>query len=272
MNITYVKTTEDRLNSVPVIDGQEIYASDTSNRYSDFNGLRRRNVFGSEIEAIVNEYGAKNLVPNTASSDTINGVTFTVNADGSVTANGTATDNAFLNLSNKDFGNEAIGTYLNMPKEANGFIISDGIVSEHEQFYGIGYDPNNNNVIFILIMSGYTANNLTFYPMIRDARIKDSTYVPYAMTNAELTESTLKYVKVSKSSFTWDTSTLTFKCPNPPSEVVKNKGFVVKPLNGMAIMGGYYSTISGYLYVFGWIPSNAQSVNDEYDFDCYILI
>ena len=40
----------------------------------------------------------KNLLNNTAKSKTENGVTFTVNADGSVTVNGTATDQAILVL------------------------------------------------------------------------------------------------------------------------------------------------------------------------------
>lgn len=54
----------------------------------------------------------KNLLPNTATSQTINGVTFTVNADGSITAKGAASSRADLFLIN--YGDErpiSSGTY-----------------------------------------------------------------------------------------------------------------------------------------------------------------
>lgn len=180
MDITYVKTTEDRLNSVPVIDGQEIYASDTSNRYSDFNGLRRRNVFGSEIDAITNVYGSKNLLQNNRTSGSWNGVTFTVNANGSVTINGTASQDIWFILSYQDFGADDINTWSQ--PQANGYILSNGGVDVPMQYEG------NTKKTYILTLNGKTFNNITVYPMIRDARITDPTYVPYAMTNAELTK------------------------------------------------------------------------------------
>ena len=41
---------------------------------------------------------------------------------------------------------------------------------------------------------GTVVNNEECYPMIRDARITDPTYVPYAMTNRELTEYTKRTI------------------------------------------------------------------------------
>lgn len=148
----------------------------------------------SAIEAIVNEYGAKNLLPNNATSQTINGVTFTVNADGSITANGTATNDVYSYLIENisiPSGKEVIVTGCPSGGSVETFYMTT--MNQQQQWsdaadYGDG-DSTSNGVIkvSIVIRNGYTANNLTFYPMIRDARIKDPTYVPYAMTNEQLT-------------------------------------------------------------------------------------
>jgi hypothetical protein len=44
---------------------------------------------------------------------------------------------------------------------------------------GIQFNTNVPTYCEIRIASGYTCNNLTFYPMIRKADIKDDTYEPY---------------------------------------------------------------------------------------------
>lgn len=54
MEITYVKTQKSNLNNVPLIDGQTVHVSDSNEQYLDFNGVRKRNVFGDEIEAVKN--------------------------------------------------------------------------------------------------------------------------------------------------------------------------------------------------------------------------
>lgn len=52
MEITYVQTTQSNLNSIPVVNGQVIYTSDTGNQYSDISSSRKRNVFGDEVESV----------------------------------------------------------------------------------------------------------------------------------------------------------------------------------------------------------------------------
>lgn len=158
----------------------------------------------SAIEAIVNEYGAKNLLPNNATSQTVGGVTFTVNADGSVTANGTATELVLFSigryslvagntyaLSGCPSGGGDTSYVLQYRRDDNTELLDTG--------EGVTYKSNNgqtNSLCRIIIQNGVTVSNLTFYPMIRDARIKDPTYVPYAMTNRELTEKLTDSVSV----------------------------------------------------------------------------
>ena len=154
------------------------------------------------VDYVVNHQGAKNLLPNNATNQVINGITFTVNSDGSVKANGTSTSNLTFKLA--DF-------HL----KAGNYIISDDAIVTSDQIIQLVVDPSNavgssatrivkcsgndrkvmftvsadvDAICYIWINSGTTLNNLTFKPVIRPAEIEDDTYVPYAMTNRELTE------------------------------------------------------------------------------------
>lgn len=154
----------------------------------------------SEI-GVVAAMGAKNLFPITAVSQTIGGVTFTVNSDGTVTANGTKTNNDWLYLST---GNSlAAGTYIlssGLAPQSDSrirLIITTGnslgsaiMGTEGErQVHKKQLTSDYTGLYYaIRIESGTTVNNLTFKPMIRHAEITDSTYVPYAPTNRELYE------------------------------------------------------------------------------------
>lgn len=142
-----------------------------------------------------NVYGAKNLLENTASTKTINGITFTVNNDGSVTTSGTST---------ADFSTFIIG-YVDL-KVGEKYIVSSGANGESGKYYvrvhGIDTEENHYQYdkpieftaeqthywVNIRIYNGIDMDNVTFYPMLRLASIADNTYVPYAMTNKELTD------------------------------------------------------------------------------------
>lgn len=147
------------------------------------------------IEAIVNVYGSKNLLPNNATSQVINGITFTVNSDGSVTANGTASAFTFFKLativdmnSRLDSGVQIICSGCPEGGLSNTYNITVGESGVDTGDGCLMTTPLTGVNIGIIIKNGVQINNLTFYPMIRDARITDPTYVPYAMTNRELTE------------------------------------------------------------------------------------
>ncbi len=132
-------------------------------------------------------YQRKNLLKNTAVSQTKNGVTFTVNEDGSVTANGTATSNAIFTLSEIELTAGNKYTLSGCP---------EGGSSAAFKLYGLdttnwageGNDYGNGDTFTnkrspvqyrIVIYAGYTADNLTFCPMLRYAEITDDTYEPY---------------------------------------------------------------------------------------------
>ena len=141
-------------------------------------------------------YSKKNLLKNTATTYTTNGVTYTVNNDGSVTANGTATADASINLSDFSLTNPS-NSHVETLKSGN-YILS-GISGGSDVTYFIQYRDmtkslsqnatdgdkeitvvNGNNVyVIIRVKAGITVNNLTFYPMIRSADIEDDTYEPY---------------------------------------------------------------------------------------------
>lgn len=133
----------------------------------------------------------KNLLPNTATSKTINGVTFTVNNDGSITCNGTATAlsvikvNAILTLPVGEFILTGTPTGGSGHSSYYLYVQTDNI--SPQKFYndiGNGVTINNTSadIVYstrIVIERGYSINNQTFYPMIRKAGIEDGTYEPY---------------------------------------------------------------------------------------------
>lgn len=155
----------------------------------------------SQNEALANEavtrgsLGAKNLLnPNNSKTQTISGITFTVNGDGSVTANGTATNDVYFNVSN----NIVIpkGNYKLNGCPSGGSVSTYNIYCEgtdvtvaRDTGEGADYNFDSEKTIrcYITIVNGTTVSNITFKPMIRLATDSDPTYQPYSMTNRELT-------------------------------------------------------------------------------------
>lgn len=158
-----------------------------------------------DVSAIVNVYSSKNILPNKITSQAINGLTITKNSDDSVTINGTASARTSLAINvfneNADLYGKTF-TLTGCPSGGGGNIMIEGYrVKGASSFADNVYDTGDGvtftwgndgssaikPVFSIIINSGFVADNLTFYPMIRDARISDDTYVPYAKTNRELT-------------------------------------------------------------------------------------
>ncbi len=131
-------------------------------------------------------YQRKNLLKNIAVTKTQEGVTFTVTDDGSVTVNGTATSTTWFTLSdsNKIFSGRynltsvIVGYEDNLmvviaPKTVIGGVILNSTqgAKELSSMDGLFYA--------IRIKNGFTADNITIYPMLRYADITDDTYEPY---------------------------------------------------------------------------------------------
>ena len=137
----------------------------------------------------VGVYG-KNLLGITATTKTVNGVTFTVNADKSITVNGTATANVIFDLGivknellrsklilkGGVFGNFDTITFYMASYDAT------GEVGSCTDWNGTGTKVNlkgETGWARIFVKSGYTVNNKTFYPMLYHESLTDTTYEPY---------------------------------------------------------------------------------------------
>lgn len=177
----------------PVEYEEDIYGVETPNPQSIQHQLTDQ----------TNVLGAKNLIPYPYSqtTKTASGITFTDNGDGTVTVNGTATADVYMTLFSQGGTNFILpkGSYKGSGCPSGGsdstYQIRFQRVSSNTYIYkdkGNGVDfefPEAQQCgVYIFIYSGATLSNVTFKPMIRLASDPDSAYVPYAMTNRELTE------------------------------------------------------------------------------------
>lgn len=151
-------------------------------------------VLSDEIVKDTVGWVGKNLLQNNAESKTYNGVTFTVNSDGSITITGTATQAADLVL-----GRSASWVY-----DINEDAIISGSENGSPTTYEIYLWDENTNTAYrsrdgadavvpssvyghtvncrLVVRSGAALNNVTVYPMLRKAAIVDPTYEPYHET------------------------------------------------------------------------------------------
>jgi hypothetical protein len=151
--------------------------------------------------------GAVNMLLNNVTTQTISGITFTANNDGTVTANGTVTQSpsaaggtstyitglvvgetyvlSGLPESTALSGSEA---FIKLYKNDNSY---SEIKTTGSKTLTFTYDGTNAKVIdFGIRTVGTVVTNAVFKPMIclKSLYDADPTYVPYAMTNRELTE------------------------------------------------------------------------------------
>lgn len=144
--------------------------------------------------------GAKNFLKVTGQTQTLNGVTFTVNNDQTVSLSGTATaTTTFLVVDNATSNAIPNGNYVLTGCPSGGgstaydlrwYLYSSG-KSAYDQGSGASVNKTGNTTssnIAILVRSGVNTDGLIFRPMLRRAEITDSTYAPYAPTNRELYE------------------------------------------------------------------------------------
>lgn len=126
----------------------------------------------------------KNLFNVTATTQTVNGITFTVHDDGTVTVNGTATGQASLFL-NANGANLVNGTsYIINGCPTGGSINAYGLWAKNDGVadYGNGETFTYDGAAIvgrIRIASGTVCNNLLFKPMVRLATESDAAYEPY---------------------------------------------------------------------------------------------
>lgn len=169
--------------------------------------------------------GAVNLLPNKGTTQTLNGVTFTVNNDGTINANGTATQEFDFYFVPRSTGADKTsvpkGSYklTGCPSGASNYSLKlTHTVNNVGEI--IGYDTGNGLTFSLLtegdalgcaihLGNGAVLSNVTFKPMITLADMPDSDYahyVPYAMANRELTESKAEKSDLTSISITGTTN------------------------------------------------------------------
>lgn len=167
-------------------------ADDTYEPYT--NGASPNPSYPQEIEVSGASY---NLLENTATSKTINGVEFVVNENKSVTCIGVTTADVYLRINKSTFDN---GSYILTDGEHNRYnktfmyvngIRSDGtskslvttLSAKSVEFTVDGtyaeYD------VGIGFLNGATVD-LTIYPMIRKASVKNDRYMPFGVGSVEV--------------------------------------------------------------------------------------
>lgn len=195
------------------------------------NPVKSNGIYDSEkdIYAVMGEMGAKNLnsYPYNDTTKTTNGITFTDNGDGTITANGTATADVYFSCHSRAQGeaNDLIipnGRYLLTGCPSGGGTSTYSILAQRTYngssdilgrdnrdgalvvANGDDFSANEVNLqLNIFIKGGQTVSNLTFKPMLRLASDTDDTYQPYAKTNKELTEA-IKNIPTSASDLSYD--------------------------------------------------------------------
>lgn len=151
----------------------------------------------NQANAMVNVYGAKNLLANKMASDSAvsHGITFARQSDGSVHAtgstDGTTASIYYYNNFNNSFPFDVIasggvenGIQIDVFWKDSGGITHAYVVGASE--VTIPANTFITNVV-LTVTDPHSNVDVTFKPMFRDARIVNPTYEPYAMTNQELT-------------------------------------------------------------------------------------
>ena len=140
-------------------------------------------------------YLRKNLLKNTAVSKTQNGVTFTVNEDGTVTVRGIATAGVTLPIGKAEVEKGRIyavsgcpsgGSSLSYRLDARYYknnmltVIGSTIDIGEGTAVTLPEDADDNRLfIYIRIGDGTKIDSLVFRPMLRYAEITDDSYEPY---------------------------------------------------------------------------------------------
>lgn len=164
----------------------------------------------AEIATIVNEYGSKNLLSLTNPPSKVNatGIDVSFISNGGIWVHGTKTTDRNGDIYYKPNVKTTLKpntkyTLTSVNSAPNAMTVRMHLIADEKTIY-IGNNisnvnktsitfttPNASNIYIDSYAITVTDNNpidVSVYPMLRYAAIKDDTYVPYAMTNRELTE------------------------------------------------------------------------------------
>lgn len=182
INAENLNKIEEALARLSVPDITETTSTTQPNSYAGRENILE--IGGGESEQ--DSTAGKNLLENIANTGTKNGVTFTVNADKSVTVNGTNSGTSHVYYSFGSINLIAGQEYVLSGCPSGGasdkyFMYFDGVSGAHDVGNGKTYTPTENETrsIGMCVRSGVTVSNLVFYPMIRLSSVTDATYEPF---------------------------------------------------------------------------------------------
>lgn len=160
-------------------------------KYLELSKCAEQNILDLKLKGSTTQStrSGKNKLPYNyynGNSKTTNGITFTVNKDRSITANGTATANASFSITNPDNYAIAAGSYKLVGE--NNTYTKQAIRGSYKKADGtttyIGSATSSFTIpegatnvhIYVVILQGETVNNVTFYPMILNSTETDLTF------------------------------------------------------------------------------------------------
>lgn len=158
--------------------------------YLELLNCAEQNVVDLKLEGSTSQAtrSGKNKLPYNyynGNSKTTNGITFTVNKDRSITANGTATANAQFSITNPDNYAIVAGSYK-LVGENNAYTKkairgsykkADGTIRYISSDSSFTIPEGATNVhLYVVILQGETVNNVTFYPMLLNSTETDLTF------------------------------------------------------------------------------------------------
>jgi len=210
--LSTVEAGDITFDNIVIKDAEDTYVGYAE--YAESNAELTQNKLSYADNGIL---GAKNLLPNKAVTTTYRGITYTVNSDKTISLdNGTATGGvSVLEIAPAGTFADYTGKYIlsgcpsggssaysldlrkdNSSITYNGNSVRDygnGIEFDFSQLVDGSSNPVNpaNVRCIIRIAENTSGGNGIFKPMLRLASDPDDTYVPYAMTNKELTDKIL---------------------------------------------------------------------------------
>lgn len=195
-------------------------------QYLELTKCAEKNIVDLKLEGLTTQAtrSGKNRLPYNyydGNSKKVNGITFTVNKDKSITANGTATANASFSITNPNNYAIAAGSYKLIGenntytkqairgsyKKADGTITYIGLATSS---FTIPEGATNVH-IYVVILQGETVNNVTFYPMLLNSTETDLTFEAGGASPSsdyrspiENVEGKNKFNKSNMTEATWD--------------------------------------------------------------------
>jgi hypothetical protein len=183
----------DKVNGKSLIDDSEIERLASVDNYDDT--AMKNDIVSIKSQAAINKTTlgtqCKNLLKNTAMTATKKGITFTVNADKSVTVNGTSTARADFFLAGAwgsttpIFAKNSYKASMLPNVETTDRGLYMHVVNNETVLNGVStkdkYKVVNNEItaVYLSISAGKTFDNYTVYPMLTYADVTDTTYEPY---------------------------------------------------------------------------------------------